>query len=152
MPGGAREEGGVVDRPRDVELPAELDRLAALQGLGPRELLGALGQYAREAVHRLRALAGSGTCPAREGGAGGGHGGVDVLGTCEVVREHRVAGRGVDHGVLAARSARAQLAVDVLRTGWEGDSVGGVAVFGLAASRFTASGVAHRALRSSSSI
>ncbi len=99
VPGGAREKGGVVDGSRYVELRGQLDRLAALEGLGVREVLRLLGQDGRQPVQGVRALAGGGAGPAREGPLGGGDGLVDVRGARELVGQDLVAGRRIDHGV-----------------------------------------------------
>lgn len=112
----AREEGGVVDGAGDVELGGELDRLAALEGLGVREVVRLLGEDGGEAVHRLGAFAGGGSGPAGEGGAGGGDGRVHVVGARQLVAEHALAGRGVHHLVVVAGRTGEQLAADVLRT------------------------------------
>lgn len=114
VPGGAREERGVVDGPGDVELAAQLEGLAALQGLGLREVLGVLGQDAREAVHRVGTLARRGAGPAGEGLAGRGHGGVDVLGAGQFVRVDVLARGRVDDCVGAAGCALGETARDVL--------------------------------------
>ena len=63
----------------------QLERLAALQGLGAREVLRPLGEHGGEAVQRVGALAGGGAGPAREGRPGGGDGRVDVVGAGEFV-------------------------------------------------------------------
>ena len=64
---------------------AQLDRLAALQGLGAGELLGALGEHGGEAVQGVGALARGGAGPARERRAGGGDGRVHVGGAGQFV-------------------------------------------------------------------
>ena len=53
--GGAGEEGGVVDRPGDVELAGQLDRLARLQALGAGEQVGALLEDRGEPREQRRA-------------------------------------------------------------------------------------------------
>lgn len=99
VPCGTGEEGRVVNRSRDVELTGELQRLAALEGLGAGEVVRALGEYGGETVQRVGALAGRGPRPARERGARGGHGGVHVVGPGQLVRVDVLAGGRVDDGV-----------------------------------------------------
>lgn len=115
MPGGAREEGGVVDGAGHVELTRQLQRLAALQGLGAGELLGAVREHGGEAVQRVGTLAGGGGGPAGEGLACGGHRRVDVVGAGEFVRVHLVAGRRVDDRVRTTGGALGEAPRDELR-------------------------------------
>ena len=78
---GARspgEEGRVVDRARDVELPGQPDRLAGLPGLGLGQRLGPLVEQDGQPVHRRRALARRAAAPLRLGGPRGRHRGIDV--------------------------------------------------------------------------
>jgi hypothetical protein len=67
-------------------------------------------------VQGVGPLAGGGGGPSREGVAGGGHGGVDVVGAGQCVAQHLVAGGRVDDGVRTARRAVGETAGDVLRT------------------------------------
>jgi hypothetical protein len=115
VPGGAREEGGVVDGARHVELARELERLAALEGLGAGEVLGALGEHTGEPVQGLRAFARGGGGPDRERLPRGGDGRVHVVGAGQFVAVHLPAGGGVDHGLVATRGALGRPAGDELR-------------------------------------
>ncbi len=78
----AADLGVVVEgRRRPLQLVAVLEqRLAALGGHRPRQLLGVLAQPPRHLVQQLAALAGGRARPARPGLPGGGHGRLDLLG------------------------------------------------------------------------
>ncbi len=99
---GAGEERRVVDGARYVELPAQLQRLAALERLRLGELLGALAQHGGEGVQRVGALAGRRAGPPGVRVAGGGDGRVHVVGAREFVRVDRPAGGRVDDRVAGS--------------------------------------------------
>jgi hypothetical protein len=115
MPGGAREERGVVDGSRDVELAGQLEGLSALERLGPGELLGPLGEHGGEPVQRVGPLPGGGGRPAGERRAGGRDRRVHVGGARQLVRVHLFAGGRVHDRVRTAGGALGEAASDVLR-------------------------------------
>lgn len=115
MPGGTGEEGGVVDRARDVELPGQLQRLPALERLRPGEVLGALGEHGGEPMQGVGPLTGSEGRPAREGLASRVDGGVHILDARQVVGEDLFPTRGIHDRVRATGGPLGEAPSDELR-------------------------------------
>ena len=98
LPGGAGEEAGVVDRPGDVELGGQPDRLARLLRLEGRDLLAARLELVGEAEEEVGALARGERLARRVRRLRGSDGLVDVVSGGEPIRTGRRCRGGVRQG------------------------------------------------------
>lgn len=115
MPSGPGEERGVVDGPRNVELPGQLQRLPALERLRPGEVLGALGELGGEPVQGVGPLTGSEGRPARKGRTRRGDGGVHILDARQLVGEDLFPTRGIHDRVRTTGGPLGEAPSDELR-------------------------------------
>jgi hypothetical protein len=104
----------------DVDVARFADRLAVVEGFEDGEEAGMLLEKAGQRVEVARAGVAGELRPFREGAAGGGHGGVDIVGGALRDLGKGVAGRGVFRGEGLPRAREA--AVDEMT---EGGALGG---------------------------
>ena len=108
----AREEAQVVDEERHLLVPHRLDRLAHVERLELRELVGLLLEGVGDPQEGQRPLAGRCLGPLRESPAGGRHGCVHVALAGERRRRDLLPRRGIQDRLLGAVRCGSVLAVD----------------------------------------